>query len=105
VESIEVWESSMTDELQVSAQRRSGAAGVRWVLIGLCAALILFTHDMSARLGFAALLVLAVIVGRYRGRWYGRAPSVRGHGEPGVQPRRPPSPIETPTPRREASRR
>ena len=104
MESIEVWESSMTEQPQIPPQRRSGAAGMRWVLIGLCAALILFTHDMSARLGFAALLVLAVIVGRYGRRWYGRAPSAHEHAEPGVQPRRPSSAAEPPTPRREARR-
>jgi hypothetical protein len=104
VESIEVWESRMTEQPQIPPPRRAGVAGMRWVLIGLCAALILFSHGMSARLGFAALLVLAVIIGHYAGRWYGRAPNAREHAEPGGRVDSPPGAAESPDRRREARR-
>ena len=41
---------------------------LRWALIAVCAALILFSHDMAGRVGFAALLVFAIVLGRYRNR-------------------------------------
>jgi len=53
---------------EVSAQRRNASRAVRWGLIALCGGIILFSSNMSARLGFAALLALAIIVGRYASR-------------------------------------
>jgi hypothetical protein len=51
-----------------SGQRRSGLSAARWVLIAVCAVLILFSDSMAGRLGFAALLVLAIVIGRYTSR-------------------------------------
>ena len=48
-----------------SPQQRGTLVAVRWALIAICAALIVFSDHMSGRLGFAALLLLAVVVGRY----------------------------------------
>jgi hypothetical protein len=49
-------------------QRRNGLSVARWVLIAICAGLILFSDNMAGRLGFAALLLLAIFVGRYTSR-------------------------------------
>ena len=51
-----------TDSLH---ERRTGLTAVRWVLIAISAVLILFTENLTGRLGFAALLLLAIFLGRY----------------------------------------
>ena len=51
------------------AHRRRSLVMVRWALIALAGSLIVFSGHMNGRLGFAALLVLAVLVGRYGSRW------------------------------------
>ncbi len=60
-----VTDMSMTDD---STHRRQTLVAVRWGLIAVCASLILFSDKMSGRAGFAVLLLLAVIVGRYASR-------------------------------------
>jgi len=47
---------------------------VRWGLIAVCAALIIFSDRMAGRLGFAALLALAIILGRYGSQRFSRLP-------------------------------
>jgi len=81
-----------------STQQRNALNGVRWVLIAVCAALILFSGNMAGRLGFAVLLLLAIIVGRYTSR---RRTTVLEH-EPENLPGTPPKPSEPELPRREA---
>jgi hypothetical protein len=81
-----------------STQHRNALNGVRWVLIAVCAALIVFSGSMAGRLGFAALLLLAIIVGRYTGR---RRAGVLEH-EPENFSGTPPKSSESEIPRREA---
>lgn len=61
------WDMGVLDG-DVTASRHGAARAVRWGLIALCGGIILFSSNMSGRLGFAALLLLAVIVGRYVSR-------------------------------------
>ena len=51
-----------------STESRRGLAAARWALIAICAGLILFSGNMAGRVGFAALLLLAIFLGRYVGR-------------------------------------
>jgi len=51
-----------------STDSHRGLAVARWVLIAICAGLILFSRNMTGRVGFAALLLLAILLGRYVGR-------------------------------------
>jgi len=51
--------------IDTSSQRYTALAALRWALIAICAVLIAFSENMAGRIGFAALLVLAVIIGRY----------------------------------------
>ena len=81
-----------------ATQLRNGLNGVRWVLIAVCAALILFSGNMAGRLGFTALLVLAIIVGRYTSR---RRATLLEH-EPEQLPSTEAPPSEPELPRREA---
>jgi len=74
---------------------------VRWVLIAVCAALIIFSHGMAGRLGFAALLVFAVILGRYSSRWFTRPRREDALGT-SVEPQALPSAAEEPARHREA---
>jgi hypothetical protein len=103
VERVEYWESSMTQQSEISPQHHSATTAVRWALIALCAALILFTHEMSARVGFAALLVIAVIVGRYGSRVYRRTAATQGQAGSRVEPHTPGA-ADEPARRREAGR-
>lgn len=64
---IDSWATDMLDG-DISPQRHSTFRVARWGLIALCGGIILFSSNMSGRLGFAALLLLAVIVGRYASR-------------------------------------
>ena len=64
------WANDMRST-DISPQAHRGMTAARWVLIAICAVLILFSDHMAGRLGFAALLLMAVMVGRY-GRSHGR---------------------------------
>ncbi len=92
-----VTDMSMTDD---STHRRQTLVAVRWGLIAVCASLILFSDKMSGRAGFAALLLLAVIVGRYASRRWTRTVE----HEPRPMPAEPvqQAPASESLPRREA---
>ena len=85
---------------EISPPGRRAIVAVRWALIALCAALIVFSDHMAGRLGFAALLLLAVIVARY-GRWHERLRDAEPL-EPGLQPPGQSRAPEAPERRREA---
>jgi hypothetical protein len=55
-------------EIDDSARRGHSLNGVRWLLIAVCAGLILVSDNMAGRLGFAVLLLLAIVIGRYASR-------------------------------------
>lgn len=59
---------------------------MRWGLIAVCATLIIFSDRMAGRIGFAALLVLAIILGRYGSQRLARLPSAERPVEPIVEP-------------------
>lgn len=75
MESIYSWPTDMR-ATEILPHRRRTLVALRWALIAVCASLILFSDHMAGRLGFAALLLLAVILGRYRSRGYARVPGV-----------------------------
>ena len=85
------WATEMR-AIDASPQHHSTLVALRWALIAICAGFIAFSDHMAGRLGFAALLLLAVIVGRY-----GRGRSARTLGTPARL-----DPIEHP-PQRHAS--
>lgn len=94
---------SWADDMQsteVSPHGRRAIIAVRWALIALCASLIVFSDHMAGRLGFAALLLLAVILGRY-GRWHERLRDVAPL-DPRLQPPGQSRAPEAPERRREA---
>ena len=84
-----------------SAHRRQTLAAVRWGLIAVCASLILLSDKMSGRLGFAVLLLLAVVVGRYASRRMTRVPESESQPLPAATAQHAPTP-DTELPRREA---
>lgn len=49
----------------VSPQHHGTLIALRWALIAICGSVIAVSDHMAGRLGFAALLLLAIIVGRY----------------------------------------
>jgi hypothetical protein len=67
-------------------QGRTHLAVMRWALIVVCAALIIFSDRMAGRLGFAALLVLAIFLGRYGSHRFARL----SRGERPIEPVREP---------------
>lgn len=67
MESIYSWPTDMR-ATEILPHRRRTLVALRWALIAVCASLILFSDHMAGRLGFAALLLLAVILGRYGSR-------------------------------------
>ncbi len=75
MESIDSWPTAM-QAIERLPHRRRALDAVRWALIAVCAGVILFSDHMAGRLGFAALLLLAVILGRYRSRGYARVAGV-----------------------------
>jgi hypothetical protein len=101
METSDPWATAMqvTEDLP---HRRPGLVALRWALIALCAGLIIFSDHMVGRLGFAALLVLAVVLGRYGAQWHARARGVERPSEPSVHPSRQPSASEAPVRRRKA---
>lgn len=84
-----------------AARRRQALVAVRWALIAVCASLILFSDKMSGRIGFAALLLLAVIVGRYASRRLTRMPESESRPLPAEPAQQAPA-SQTELPRREA---
>jgi hypothetical protein len=94
------WWANDMRSTEVSPHRRRGIVAVRWALIALCAGLIVFSDHMAGRLGFAALLLLALIVARY-GRWHERLRDSEPL-EPRLQPPAQPRAPEVPERRREA---
>jgi hypothetical protein len=87
--------------IDASAHRRQALVAVRWGLIAVCASLILFSDKMSGRLGFAALLLLAVVVGRYASRRMTRVLEAENRPVPDVPRQHAPAPQDD-LPRREA---
>ena len=75
---------------------------VRWALIAVCAALIVFSHDMAGRIGFAALLVFAIVVGRYRSRRFAASRRPAESLDTGTQSRTQSLASDEPTQHREA---
>jgi hypothetical protein len=69
-------------------QRRTTLTAMRWGLIAVCAALIIFSDRMAGRLGFAVLLLLAIILGRYGSRRFAGLPRTE-RPEPIGQPHAP----------------
>lgn len=86
----------------VSPQRSSALRAARWGLIALCGGIILLSNNMSGRLGFAALLLLAVIVGRYAARRRTRVLETETHLPSPALPAAPPPAADADLPRREA---
>jgi len=76
--------------VDASAEVRTALVVVRWVLIAVCAGLILFSGNMAGRVGFGALLLLAILLGRFAGRRQPRvlttADSLPSRPEPSAQP-------------------
>ena len=64
VQGVDTWATEMR-AIDAAPQHRGTLIALRWVLIAICAGLIVFSDHVAGRLGFAALLLLAVIVGRY----------------------------------------
>ena len=99
VERIDSWPTDMR-ATEILPHRRRTLIGLRWALIAVCASLILFSDHMAGRLGFAALLLLAVILGRYRTRGYARVADVKESLDAGARAPRQPRAPEMPVRRR-----
>lgn len=56
-----------------AAEHRAAISAVRWALIAVCAVLIAFSDGLGGRIGFAALLIFAVYLGRQASQRYTRA--------------------------------
>src|SRR5262245_50051240 len=92
-----VWRSDLRaismPAIESDHERRSSMSTVRWALIAICAAVILLSDRMAGRVGFAVLLVLAIIVGRYASHRYARMPRDTRPIEPAAETRAPDSEV------------
>ena len=88
--------------IDAAPQHRGTLIALRWVLIAICVGLIAFSDHMAGRFGFAALLLLAVIVGRYSRNRFARTLRPPAHLDPLEQPQTLHSTTEADVPRREA---
>jgi hypothetical protein len=85
--------NAMADEPMT--EHRATMTTVRWLLIAVCGALIAFSDGLGGRIGFAALLILAIYIGRQASLRHSRSAHP---AEPTIQPRN----TDHDVPRREA---